>query len=59
MSTQVDEKTQKITHRDEEVGLLKLVKLRKLPLVSVWLLMTIHLLKEHSGNTDTNVFPVV
>ena len=59
MSTQVDEKTQKITHRDEEVGLLKLVKLRKLPLVSVWLLMTIHLLKEHSGNTDTKVFPVV
>ena len=53
MSIQVDEKTQKITHRDEEVGLLKLVKLWKLPLVSLWLLMTIHLLKEHSGNTDT------
>ena len=59
MSIQIDEKTQKITHRDEEVGLLKLVKLRKLPLVSLWLLMTIHLLKEHSGNTDTNFFPVV
>ena len=46
MSIQVDAKTQKITHRDEGVGLLKLVKLWKLLLVSLWLLMTIHLLKE-------------
>ena len=52
-------KRQKITHRVEEVDLLKLVKLWKLLLVSLWLLMTIHLLKEHSGNTDTKVFPVV
>ena len=58
MSIQLDEKTQSITHRDEEVGLLKLVKLWKLPLVSLWLLMTIHLLKEHNGNTDTKFFPV-
>ena len=59
MSIQVDEKTQKITHRDEEVGLLKLVKLWKLPLVSLRLLMTIHLSKEHNGNTDTKFFAVV
>ena len=59
MSIQLDEKTQKITHRDEEVGLLKLVKLWKLLLVSLWLLMTIHLLTEHNGNTDTKFFPVV
>ena len=55
MSIQVDAKTQKITHQVEEVGLLKLVKLWKLLLVSLWLLMTIHLLKEQNGNT----FPVV
>ena len=59
MSIQVDAKTQKITHRDEGVGLLKLVKLWKLLLVSLWLLMTIHLLTEHNGNTDTKFFPVV
>ena len=56
MSIQVDAKTQKITHRDEGVGLLKLVKLWKLLLVSLWLLMTIHLLKEQNGNTDY-IFP--
>ena len=59
MSVQVDEKTQEITHREEEVGLLKLLKLWKLPLVSLWLLMTIHLLKEHSGNTDTKFFAII
>ena len=59
MSIQVDAKAQKITHREEEVGLLKMVKLWKLLLVSLWLLMTIHLLKKHSGNTDTKFFPVV
>ena len=59
MSVQVDAKTQKITHRDEEVGLLQLVKLWKLLLVLLRLLMTIHLLKEHNGNTDTKFSPVV
>ena len=59
MSIQVDAKAQKITHREEEAGLLKLVKLWKLLLVSLWLLMTIHLLKKHSGNTDTKFFPAV
>ena len=48
-----------ISHRDEEVGLSKLVKLWKLPLVSLWLLTTIHLLKEHNGNTNTKFFPAV
>ena len=46
MSIQVDEKTEKITHRVGEVGLLKLVKLWKLLLVSLWLLMMIHSVKE-------------
>ena len=56
MSIQVDAKTHKITHRVEEVGLLKLVKPWKLLLVSLWFLMTIHLLKEHNGNTDIITF---
>ena len=60
MSIQVDVKTQKITDRVEEVGLLKLVMLWKLLLVSLRLLMTIHLLKEHNyRNTDTKFFPAV
>ena len=59
MSIQGDAKTEKITHRVEGVDLLKLVKLWKLLLVSLWLLMTIHLLKEQNGNTDTKFSPVV
>ena len=59
MSIQVDAKTQKITHRVEGVGLLKLEKQWKLLLVSLWLLMTIHLLTERNGNTDTKFFAVV
>ena len=59
MSIQVDAKTQKITHRVGEVGLVKLVKLWKLLLVLLGLLMTIHLLKEQNGNTDTKFSLVV
>ena len=42
---QVEQKAQKITYPVEVVGLLTLDKLWKLLLVSLWLLMTIHLLR--------------
>ena len=56
----MEEKAQKITYPVEVVELLTLDKLWKLLLVSLWLLMTMHLLRSTIRiNTDTILFPVV